>query len=164
MAKKIFKEQQRFSKSELVLVGGITTALVLYKLGYEMFISGSLFFNQVLIGLAIVATIGLVWWFVSNRLILKTAVTQKGIQFKMAPFHNQKRRIRWEDIRSCSIVKTSMLAQFHGANISFSRENYFSLCGRNGVKIETRDGAIYFIGSRRPEELKAAIEKFTQQN
>ncbi len=163
MAKKVFKESQNFRNAEIICGLIIMLGLISYKLVKEVFINGGAYMTDVMICLGMFAVVGVALWFMIKRFRLKTAVTKKGIQFKMAPLHNQKRKIKWEEIDSCRLEKTPLVAQLHGGNISFQRERFFSFSGRNGVHVATKDGDSYFIGSQRPEELKQAIQKMLPQ-
>jgi hypothetical protein len=90
---------------------------------------------------------------------LKTAISTKSISVKMSPLQVQKKKIKLKDIESYQIVSVSPWAEWHGANISFGSEYYYSFTGRNGVLINTKDGEQYFIGSKRLDEFAAALKQ-----
>ncbi len=58
-------------------------------------------------------------------------------------------------------VETSLLAGLSGGNINFSsQENLYSVCGRNGMVLHTKDGETVFLGSRSLLERKEEIKKY----
>ena len=158
MAKKVFKEKQNFRNLEIIGAGVLIIALVLQKFVRELFLAQNEAYFEELTCIVLVVAIGACLWY-ALRFKLATTITKNGIRFKMVPIHSQKRKINWEEIESCQIEKTPVNAQYHGANITFNREKFFSFSGRNGVRVKTKDGRCYFIGSRKPDELKNAIEK-----
>lgn len=107
----------------------------------------------------ILALGGWLWWL--RHLELKVSIDRKRIKYKMAPWHSKSKRIAWKEVASCKVVKTPLAAQWHGSNIHFCRENWFSLSGRNGLSLLTRDGEQYFIGCRDVEGLADFLKEKT---
>lgn len=158
MARKIFNEKQRI-KDPLLL--GAFIALLLYSLflfGRELVLNG--FTNATpifLLGCAILV-IGIGLW-ILVRLQLNVAVTRKGIIFKMSPLHNKKKRLKWDEIEEVEVIETPKMADMHGGNMKFWYEKKFTLSGRNGISVITKDGERFFIGTRETASLKRSIKK-----
>lgn len=158
MARKIFKEKQRIK--DPLLTGVLIASLVysLFLLGREIFTRG--FTNAIpiaLLGCAIVIiSIGL--W-ILTKLQLNVAVTRKGINFKMSPLHAKKKQLKWDEIEGVEIIETPKIAGLRENNMKYWYEKKFTLSGRNGVSVITKDGERFFIGTRKPAGLKRSIKK-----
>ena len=162
MSNKIFKEKQRFRSVEVIALLALLIVGICYKSIQEMIVTGEFFSVTQLLYIGSVILTGLTIRFLLN-MRLKTAISEKEIQFKLAPFHNEKKRIRWKDVASCKIVKTPLAAQYHGNNITFNNEKRFSFSGRNGVLLKTNEGDRYFIGTRKLDQFSDAISKVFEE-
>ena len=158
MAKKLFKEKQQFKGWELLALIAFLMASVAYKLISELLQPSEAFGGTVGLSIGILAVLGFTLKYLLN-LRLKIVVKEDHISFSMPPLQRSKEKIKWEDVTVCEIIKTPLLAQWHGGNISFNREKRYSFTGRNGVHLTTKNGEEYFIGSKKPDALKEAIQK-----
>src|SRR5690554_2400600 len=158
MARKIFKEKQKI-KDPLLL--GAFIALLSYSvflLGRELFNNG--FENAIpvfLLGIAVLI-VGFGLW-VLIRLQLNVAVTKKGIDYKMSFLHAKKKRIKWDEVEECKVIETPKMAHMHGGNMKFWYEKKFTLSGRNGISVITKDGERFFNGTRETADLQRSIKK-----
>ncbi len=158
MSKKLFKETQSFRNNLLFALLLVLLALVMYRLIAELMNPGPDFFGMIaLCGVLLVSALTAIWYM--HQLRMKIAVSHKSISFRMAPLHGRKHKIYWDNVESCEIVETPEIAQWQGANISFNHEHRYSICGRNGLHLVTKDGQEYFLGSRRLNDLKSALEE-----
>lgn len=158
MKKNLFKEKQRFDSKEIF---GIVVFLI-GVLIYTLFTSlqshhwGFTYVEWSIVGLFLLLG-GYLWYLTHLRLHL--FLTKEGIIYKMKPFHSKKKKILWKDVASCEVIKTPVMAQWHGGNITFSYEKTFTLNGRNGLHITTLDGEEIFLGSKRLNDLKKVVKK-----
>lgn len=158
MARKFFTEKQRI-KDPLLL--GAFVALLAYSLflfGREIFMNS--FENPVVLTLLGVAVLvfGFGMWIVFH-VRLKVDVTKKGITYKMSPLHTKKKKIKWDEVETCKVIETPKVAHMHSGNMKFWYEKKFTLSGRNGLAVITKEGDRYFIGTRETTELKKSIRK-----
>lgn len=71
-----------------------------------------------------------------------------------------KRRIRIPDVRKAEATKYSPLLDYGGYGVRLGFRGWaFNVSGDEGVLVETNDGSRLMIGSQRPKELEAAIER-----
>lgn len=159
MAKKLFKEKQRFRDFPFLILLGALLVLFGYQFVHLLVAGGipSVFMKGMLCLGTMVLLLGLIWYYWNIKLTV--SVSRSGISYKMLPWQKRKRHIPWEEVKSCEIVQTPKAEQWHGGNITFNHEKRFSVSGRNGIHITTNSGDELFIGSKRPEELKKAVEK-----
>ena len=71
-----------------------------------------------------------------------------------------KRRIRILEVRKAEATKYSPLLDYGGYGVRLGFRGWaFNVSGDEGVLVETNDGSRVMIGSQRPKELEAAIER-----
>ncbi|WP_020569971.1 hypothetical protein [Neolewinella persica] len=155
MANKIYEEKQRFHDWLSIVMLSLATAGLLYGAStYFWQADSTLFYSVTCLFLA--AGLGYaIWWLTSLR--SKLTVTDKKIKFKLKGPTATTKKIAWEDVVSCTVVKTPALAKWDRPKITITDEEFYSLDGRNGLMIETVDGSNYFIGCQNIEELQAAL-------
>ena len=160
MAKKIFKEKQRFNRIEIF---GLLLFFIV-GLTYRFFEKYVINPNEIDINavgfigfILLLSVIFLYFW----KLSFDITVTKKSLQYRYGFPFSKKQKIKWEDIEQYQFVETPEAVQLSGWNVQFQNdEQQFSLCGRNGIQIVTKDGKKIFLGSRRLEKLKSKITKF----
>ncbi len=152
-----FKDKQHFNDTLVFAIIGLAFLATIAGLIKTLWI-GDLNLMKSLIYLGVLALLGGWFWWL-RRLELKVSINQKRIKYKMAPYHAKSKRISWDEVTSCKVVKTPLVAQWHGSNVHFFREKWFSLSGRNGLSLLTRDGEAYFIGCKDVEGLAKFLAK-----
>lgn len=155
MANKIYQEKQRFHDWLTVVMLSLATAGLLYGAS-SYFWEDDVTVVYSLVCLALAAGLGYaIWWLTSLR--SKLVITDKKIKFQLRGPVETSKKIAWEDVVSCTVVKSSALAKFERPKITITDEEFYSLDGRNGLMIETEDGSNYFIGCQNVEELQEAL-------
>ncbi|MDZ7846721.1 MAG: hypothetical protein U5L96_08095 [Owenweeksia sp.] len=99
-----------------------------------------------------------IFWFLL-RLRIKTAITKKGIEYKMTPFHNRKHLIIWDEISNIRVISIPRFASWQPAYNNYMLQRKFTFSGRNGISVETVDGDRIFIGSHKVKKLEKALNK-----
>ncbi len=158
MSKALFKEKHCYG-NKIVLIALVAIGLLTSIRALSFLVNGetSHYYDCIFLFTITLVIICAVWWL--TRLKLKVAIGDKNIKFKMSPRHVKKRSIPWEEVEKCEIVKTSEAAQWSGRNITFHREKRFSLTGRNGLAIKTRNGECYFIGCKNIAKLRQTLNQ-----
>lgn len=155
MANKLYQERQRFHDWFIVVL--LSLAIVGLLFGASTYLwqpSGSLVYS--IVSLLLAAGLGYaVYWLTSLR--SKLTITDKNIKFKIKGPIEATKKIAWEEVESCIIVKSSALAKWERPKVTMSDEKFYSLSGRNGLLITTRDDQLYFIGCENVGELKNAL-------
>lgn len=163
MSKKIFKEKQNFFPRNMKLWLGALSLLAIWIV-VRQYLNPAFHLHMVdviaAVGVAILA-VGILWFLMQLR--MKTAVSPKGIEYKMAPFHHHKRVIPWNEIKSIHVISIPRYASWQTSYNSYLLQKKFTFSGRNGISVETCDGDFIFIGSHRVNELRKAIEKAREE-
>lgn len=156
MAKKIYQEKQQFHDWVVIVLLSLALIGLLYgAASYFWRIDVTLTYS--IICLLLAAGIGYTIWWLLTSLQYKLTVTDKNIKFKLKGITETSKKIAWDDIVSCTLVKTPNLVKWERPKAMTTDEKFYSLDGRNGLMIETKDGSRYFIGCQNVEELQAAL-------
>jgi hypothetical protein len=155
MAKKIYQEKQQFH--DWLVIGLLSLAAIGLLYGAaSYFWRPDITIIYSIVCLLLATGIGYTIWWLTN-LRYKLTVTDKSIKFKLKGPVETSKKIAWDDIVSCTIVKTPNLVKWDRPKSTLTDEKFYSLDGRNGLMVETKDGSHYFIGCQNVEELQAAI-------
>jgi hypothetical protein len=150
-----FKEQSRYG--DRIILGAIALAmLALLVVGVNSMLSTSPDWTYTAVCLAGTAVLGGVFYLL-NRARMKVSINDKRIKFKVKPFHQKARRIDWDEVEDCNIVRTNQTEQWNGGNAHRPGEAFISLVGRNGLSIRTKSGRQYFIGCKDVDGLETAL-------
>lgn len=152
-----FKEKQYFNDKIVFIILGAGVIGALFCL-LKAFVWGPLTLGYISTCLVAAAGLGaVIWWL--RHLKLKVSVNDEGIKYKMSPIHGKAKTISWNEVESYEVVRSPKAAQWHGSNISFGGEAFFSLTGRNGLSIDTKDGRHLFIGCQDVDRLKNVLKR-----
>ena len=160
MAKKIFEETQRFRNLEIF---GLLLFFILglsYRFVERYVLSESQFDVNALGMIGFILLLGGVFIYLW-KLTLNITITKKGLQYRYKSLFGKNQKIKWKDIDGIQFIETPVATQLSGWNVQFQNdEEQFSMCGRNGIQIVTKDGRKVFLGSKRLAKLKSKIIKF----
>ena len=93
---------------------------------------------------------------------LETTVDSNGVSYRMWPFHRNFRQIKAGDIEKWEVKKYSPIGDYGGwgIRVGWGRNGMaFNMSGNMGAWFELKNGKRILIGTRKPEEFKAALEK-----
>jgi hypothetical protein len=104
------------------------------------------------------------------RARLVTEVRPDGLSLKLFPFHLSARHVPGDAIAACEVVSFSPLGDYGGVGVrhnptfyrwgvSFEAPKAYVVSGGDGVRIDRVDARPLVVGSQRPEELRAALER-----
>lgn len=155
----VFKETQKFSQwwLWLILIGiGILPILGIYK----QLIIGEKFGDKPMsdLGLIIFAvfvfSLIAMFWFVQ----LKTEIDQNEIRMHFFPL--VKKRVNWKEIKNAEIVNYGFVGGW-GIRLWTKYGTVYNMKGNKGLAIALTDGNKFLIGTQKPEELTAILEKIS---
>lgn len=155
MANKLYQERQQFHDWFIVVLLSLAIIGLLYgATTYLWHPTGTLFYS--IVSLLLAAGLGYaIYWLTSLR--SKLTITDKKIKFKIKGPVERSKKIAWEDVASCTIVKSSKIAKWDRPKTTLSNEKFYSLTGRNGLMITTNDNQTYFIGCENIGDLREAL-------
>lgn len=155
MANKIYQEKQRFHDWLIIVLLAFAIIGLLYGASSYLWNPQETFAYST-VSLLLAAGLGYaIYWLTSLR--SKLTITDEKIKFKLRGPIEKTKKIAWENIESCTIVKSSVLGKWDRAKVTLVDEKFYSLSGRNGLMIETKTGDYYFIGCTNIGELQTAL-------
>ena len=154
-----FREVQQFRQPVLLVFVGLAAGVQWFLLLWYLALGRS-FGDERPSNLAIVLPWALLGVFLPGliwRLELVTEVSAEGISIAFHPF--SQRDIAGGGIVACRVVRYRPIREFGGwgARWAAGGRRAYSTGGRAGVEVDLRGGGQVVLGSRRPEELEAAI-------
>ena len=156
---KAFKETQKFSQWWLWLILLFIGALPILGI-YKQLIIGEKFGDKPMsdLGLIIFAvfvfSLIAMFWFMQ----LKTEIDQNEIRMRFFPL--VKKRVSWEEIKNAEIVNYGFVGGW-GIRLSTKYGTVYNMKGDKGLAIALTDGKKFLIGTQKPEELTAILEKIS---
>lgn len=107
--------------------------------------------------LFIIFGVGLPWLIFSIRMV--TQVRSDRVYIRFFPLHS--RTIYFEDIKSYTACKYHPIKEYGGWGIRRSLRNgmAYNISGNRGVRFELNNGKKILIGSQKPDEFAAAIQR-----
>ncbi len=156
MSKKIFKEKQRFSGWEVIALLGFFIVGLTYRFISQHWISPIEEPMPVMTYLVFAIPLAAAVWYLVN-LKLSVRMTEKSISVQYSPFGVKKHKIKWEDVEECKILSSNETARTSGWDVNLNREKRFSLTGRSGLHLRTKNGENVIIGAKNLTGLKQAV-------
>ncbi len=160
--KQIFTEEQKFSKSWVILIIAALVLLPLYGI-YQQIILGQPYgdkpmsdFGLILFLLLTLALLGLFL-----VLKLKTQLTEHEIQMKYYPFFTKM--VKWSDIKSAKVLNYGFVGGW-GIRLWTKYGTVYNVKGSTGLAIEMKNGKKFLIGTQKETELKYALQQITRVN
>ena len=158
---KVFKEEQRFTQSWLIVIV-IISALVPVGViinEYSKSNTNMSFTVLLLTTLSIIFFSGLIFFFK-----LKTRIDEIGIHYQFSPFHFSLRTIKWNEIQKAYVRNYDPIGEYGGWGLkggwSKSKGKAINVSGDIGLQLELKNGKKLLIGSQKENELKQVISNY----
>lgn len=100
-------------------------------------------------------------WFVLLK--LKTQINEEGILVIFSGMPFCKRKIKWEEIKSISIIKYDPLIDYGGWGVRYSLSGNgwcYNVSGNYGIKIIYQNNKPFLIGTQQKEEAEKIINLY----
>jgi hypothetical protein len=160
MKEEIFKEKQRFRDWEVYAILGVLILTLTAKFASDRIfpLGGNPLPLDRYVALMLIlgAVLG---YFLSLKMSLKITAEHLILKSSPSPWQRRKEKIRWEDIQELELVRFSPTARWSGWNVRFNHGKNYGYCGRAGICVRKKDGKELIIGTRKIDELRAAILK-----
>jgi len=101
-------------------------------------------------------------WFLIMR--LETEVRDLFLSYRLYPLHIAWREVPAREIASVEAVTYSPILEYGGWGMRIGRRGRaYNVSGNRGVFICKKNGKCFLLGSQRPDELAAALEKAMEE-
>lgn len=165
----LFREDQQFRQPMLwILMLGVTAfcvGTIAWMISRQV-VQGIPFgddamSNEQMVGLgSIIILLNLIVLWLFHALKLQTEVTTGGLFIRFKPLHRKTRQIDLSGVTSVTSVQYRPALEYGGWGIRRGRRGMaYNVTGDLGVRIDYDNGYHLLIGTRQPEELKAAIDQ-----
>ncbi len=158
---RIFKEEQRFTQPLIIVVLGMSFLVVMGLVLQEYFKENSTMkLSELLlvIGLYILFTVPIFFFKLYSR------IDEKGIHYRLFPFHGKMRTIAWNEVRSAYVRKYDAISEYGGWGIKgFFRKHgkAVNVKGDIGIQLELKNSKKILIGTQKETEAKQVLENYS---
>jgi hypothetical protein len=157
-----FKEEQKFNQWWLWLIlipMGVLPLIGIYKqliLGEKLGDNPMSDISLLIFSIIMFSLVGL---FLIMK--LKTSIDKNGINMHFFPFI--KKSVDWQQIKNVKVVNYGFVGGW-GIRLWTKYGTVYNMKGNKGLAIELLNGKNFLIGTQKPEELTAMLEKISPKN
>ena len=157
-----FKEEQKFNQWWLWLIlipMGVLPLIGIYKqliLGEKLGDNPMSDISLLIFSIIMFSLIGL---FLIMK--LKTSIDKNGINMHFFPFI--KKSVDWQQIKNVKVVNYGFVGGW-GIRLWTKYGTVYNMKGNKGLTIELLNGKNFLIGTQKPKELTAMLEKISPKN
>lgn len=160
---RIFKEEQRFTQTWLIIIIVISLIVTLAIILKEI---DKLTTSEIIISIGtIILASGLIFLFK-----LTTRIDEKGIHYKFFPFHLKFKTVFWNDIENAYIRTYDAISEYGGLGIRGGTLWYkakgkaINISGNIGIQLELKDGKKLLIGTNKKEQAQDVLSTYKTQH
>jgi len=160
---RIFKEEQRFTQTWLIVIIVISLIVTLAIILKEI---DKLSASEIIISIGtIILASGLIFLFK-----LSTRIDEKGIHYKFFPFHLKFKTVVWNDIENAYIRTYDAISEYGGWGIRGGALWYkakgkaINISGNIGIQLELKDGKKLLIGTNKKEQAQDVLSTYKTQH
>ncbi|WP_211296693.1 hypothetical protein [Polaribacter butkevichii] len=160
---KIFKEEQRFRQTWLIILLVISSIAPI-----AMMLKKYLQKNTTLTTQGFVITIAVILVSVTTIFFFKltTRIDEKGIHYQFFPFHFSVKMIPWREISKAYVRKYQPITEFGGWGIrrgfffNKGKDKAINVSGNIGIQLILKNGEKLLIGTQKKEEATRVLETY----
>ena len=155
-----FKERQKYGL-EVIGLMIVLIAITVYRFVEQIILEVPASKNDMLIYLAFMALLvaGL-YYLLSTQMV--TSITRDRIKYRLTSWSGRSKKIKWEDVKSYSVIQMSTAAELSGWGVHFNQvDDMVRLYGGSGLLLELKNGKELFIGTRVPKQLEAFLQQIS---
>ena len=160
---RIFKEEQRFTQTWLIIIIVISLIVPLAIILKEI---DKLSTSEIIISIGtIILASGLIFLFK-----LTTRIDEKGIHYKFFPFHLKFKTVVWNDIENAYVRTYDAISEYGGWGIRGGALWYkakgkaINISGNIGIQLELKDGKKLLIGTNKKEQAQDVLSTYKTQH
>lgn len=160
---KVFKEEQRFVQTWLIILLGISVIVPILLIVKEYYKENTtMSINEFVFSiLGILVSIGFIFFFK-----LTTRIDEKGIHYQFFPFHFSLKTILWDEIFSAEVRKYNAISEYGGWGLKggfpFNRKRgkAINIAGNIGIQLVLKNDKKLLIGTQKENDAKRVLETY----
>ncbi|MFN0730144.1 hypothetical protein [Polaribacter gochangensis] len=160
---RIFKEEQRFTQSWLIVLIAISMLVPIFIIIKEFSKENStMSMNEFILLLLFMPLCVLPIFFFK----LKTRIDEKGIHFQFFPFHFKAKTIAWSELKTANTRKYFAITEYGGWGLKtsfLSRKKKgiaYSVSGDLGIQLQLKNGKKILIGTQLLDEVNSVLKTY----
>ncbi|CAM1350019.1 hypothetical protein [Tenacibaculum crassostreae] len=158
---KVFKEEQRFTQTWLIILLSVSIIIPIVLIVKEYLEENSkMSTNEFLLTLGgIILSVSFIFFFK-----LTTRIDEKGIHYQFFPFHLSKKTVAWLEIKKAYVRTYEPISEYGGWGLKnlFWKKNgsAVNISGDIGIQLELSNGKKLLIGTQKENEAKRVLETY----
>jgi hypothetical protein len=160
---KVFKEQQRFTQTWLIVLLAISVIVPIVIIINEYLDENTtMSSNEFILTLGgILVSVTFIFFFQ-----LKTRIDEFGIHYQFFPFHLSMKTIHWKEINTATVRTYDPIGEFGGWGIKGglfwdkSKGKCMNISGDIGIQLVFKDGKKILIGTQKKEEATQVLKTY----
>lgn len=160
---RIFKEEQRFNQTWIIVLIGISTIIPVAILLHTYINKPKSLSTIELISVILVLILasGIIFFF---KLI--TRIDEKGIYYKFFPFQFKLKLIEWQEIEEAYVRNYDAITEYGGWGLkggalwNKSKGRAINVSGDIGIQLQLKNGKKLLIGTQKKEEAIRVLEAY----
>ncbi|CAM1374199.1 hypothetical protein [Tenacibaculum xiamenense] len=161
---KVFKEEQRFTQSWLIILLVISAIVPITIITKELIEKKITTLEYLSIVALIIFSICLIFIFK-----LRTRIDEIGIHYQFFPFNLKMKTIKWIEISKIHIRKYDAISEYggwgfkQGALWSKKNGNALNIKGDIGIQLELKNGKKLLLGTQKKTQAESVINNYKHQ-
>jgi hypothetical protein len=160
---KVFKEQQRFTQTWLIVLLAISVIVPIVIIINEYLDENTtMSSNEFILTLGgILVSVTFIFFFQ-----LKTRIDEFGIHYQFFPFHLSMKTIHWKEINTATVRTYDPIGEFGGWGLKGglfwdkSKGKCMNISGDIGIQLVFKDGKKLLIGTQKKEEATQVLKTY----
>jgi len=141
-----------FGLNGLMLYGLVSQVFLGYTFGDKPMSNGGLI-------AAFIFQTALTFFVVTQHLVTK--IDAQGVHIKFWPYHRKWKLYTWDEIAACQVKQYNPISEYGGWGL---RLGAYNVSGNMGLLLIFKRSTSLMIGTQKPEEMIAALEKLDKLN
>lgn len=160
---RIFKEEQRFTQTWLLVLMGFSSLVPVFIILKEYLNENTKMttneFTLTIVGIILIPALIFIFK-------LTTRIDEKGIHYQFFPFHFSFKSITWSEIVSANVRNYDAISEYGGWGLkggffwNKSKGTAINVSGDIGIQLELKNGKKLLIGTQKENEAKSVLETY----
>ena len=164
---KIFKEEQRFTQTWLIVLMGFSLIVPLVLTTREFLNENSGFSvggYLSVIGILLVSIVPIFFFKLTTR------IDEVGIHYQFFPFHFNRKKITWQEIEKAYVKTYDPIGDYGGWGLkggflwNKSKGTAINVSGDIGIQLELKKGKKILIGTQKEQEAKNVLQTYINKD
>lgn len=160
---RIFKEEQRFNQTWIIVLIIVSTIVPLFVITKEYLDNPESFTTSEFLGVLALIIVASGFIFVFK---LYTRIDENGIRYKFFPFQLKFKLLPWTEIKTANVRTYDAITEFGGWGLkggalwNKSKGRAVNVSGDIGIQLQLKNGKKLLIGTQKKEDAIRVLEAY----